>query len=488
MSETTRLSKDAEKGGVANELWQIAGLPDWLEAATRPEIVSAALARHIPEFVSGDLLLRSCKLKRMRLKDTSGRWGGVYALKVDDPRSGGAQTMQLRATLSAPGIPLDATQEQPQAHAFGAAEWRCSVPELGMQFEMEPPDAVLAAMPALSDPEQSREMLERSIRLAAPSYHDLHIERCTPHVLSYKPGTRGTILYNLEYPSDLAGRGWPEIVIGKTYRGDKGRIAYEGMRALWQSPLATGDAVTIAEPLAYIPDLKVLFQRSIPEERILEDVLKAALRDGSPEAMDELYYFVHKAADGLAALHGSQAHYGEVVTWAERVPDVRKIVDRLVVPVPELAGAMMPLLDRLEALDAAGPAGAPVPTHGTFKPEQVLIHGRQIGFIDFDEFCMAEPALDIAVFLAAIKDVGLTSDDTLQSAPLRQERLALLESIGEAFLEEYARQAPLSRQRVALWEALEYINDVLDCWIKVKPAEVTTTMLILKHHLRRIEL
>lgn len=487
MSDTTRLSEGTEKGGIASELWQITGLPDWLEAAARPEIVSAALVRHIPEFGSGDLILRSCKLKRMRLKDTSGRWGGVYALKVENPRSAGAQTIQLRATLSAPGIQGDATEEQPRPHPFGAAEWHCAVPELGMQFEIEPPDAVLAAMPALSDPEQSRELLERSIR-AASSYHDLGIERCTPHVLSYKPGTRGTIRYDVEYPSELADRGWPEIVIGKTYRGDKGQIAYEGMRALWQSPLAAGDVVTIAEPLAYIPDLKVLFQRSIPEERILEDVLKSALSNGSPEALDELYYFVRKAAVGLAAVHSSKAHYGEVVTWADRVPDVRKIVDRLVLPIPELASAMMPLLDRLEALDAAQPAEAPVPTHGTFKPEQVLIDGRQIGFIDFDEFCMAEPALDIAVFLAAIKDVGLTSDDTLQSVSLRQERLALLESIGNAFLEEYLRRAPLSPQRVALWEALEYINDVLDCWIKVKPAEVASTILILKHHLRRMEL
>jgi hypothetical protein len=488
MSDTPRLSEDAEKGGVASELWQITELPDWLEAATNPEIVGAALARHIPEFVSGDLVLRSCKLKRMRLKDTSGRWGGVYVLKVDHPRSAETQAIQLRATLSAPGIQRDATEDRPHPQAFGSAEWRCSVPELGMQFEIEPPDAVLAAMPALSDPEQSREMLEQSIRAAAPSYHDLRIERCTPHVLSYKPGTRGTILYNLEYPSDLTGRGWPDVVIGKTYRGNKGQIAYEGMRALWQSQLAAGDVVTIAEPLAYILDLKVLFQRSIPEERILEDVLKSALSNGSRAALDELYYFVRKAAVGLAAVHNSKAHYGEVVTWADRVPDVRKIVDRLFVPIPELANAMTPLLDRLEALDAAQPAEAPVPTHGTFKPEQVLIQGRQIGFIDFDEFCMAEPALDIAVFLAAIKDVGLTSDDTLQTTLLREERLELLNAIGEVFLEEYRRRAPLSPQRVTLWEALEYINDVLDCWIKVKPAEVTTTMLILKDHLRRMKL
>src|ERR1043165_3978146 len=130
MSETRRLSEDTEKGGVASELWQITGLPDWLEAAARPETVSAALARHIPEFVSGDLVLRSCKLKRMRLKDTNGRWGGVYTLKVDNPRSAGAQTMQLRATLSAPGIQRDDVEELPHPYAFEAAEWRCSVPEL----------------------------------------------------------------------------------------------------------------------------------------------------------------------------------------------------------------------------------------------------------------------------------------------------------------------------------------------------------------------
>src|SRR5512138_3412339 len=129
MSDTTRLSEGLEKGGVASELWQITGLPDWLEAAARPEIVSAALAQHIPEFISGDLVLRSCKLKRMRLKDTSGRWGGVYALKFDDPRSAEARTMQLRATLSAPGVQPAATEAQPQPHAFGEAEWRCSVPE-----------------------------------------------------------------------------------------------------------------------------------------------------------------------------------------------------------------------------------------------------------------------------------------------------------------------------------------------------------------------
>src|ERR1044071_3036758 len=129
MSDMTWLSEGAEKGGVASKLWQIAGLPDWLEAATRPEIVGAALARHIPEFSSGDLVLRSCKLKRMRLKDTSGRWGGVYALKVDDPRSASTQTVQVRAMLSAPGIQLDGAEEQPLPHIFGAAEWRCSVSE-----------------------------------------------------------------------------------------------------------------------------------------------------------------------------------------------------------------------------------------------------------------------------------------------------------------------------------------------------------------------
>ena len=88
-------------------------------------------------------------------------------------------------------------------------------------------------------------------------------------------------MYELTYAPEHAARAWPPIVVAKTYSGSKGQNAYDGMAALWASPLSQGDLVTLAEPLAYLPDLKVLVQGPIYEEQTLEDMLKTAVSAGT---------------------------------------------------------------------------------------------------------------------------------------------------------------------------------------------------------------
>ena len=130
-----------------------------------------------------------------------------------------------------------------------------------------------------------------------------------------------------------------------------------------------------------------------------------------------------------------------------------------------------------------------MPTHGTFDPEQVLIAQGRIGFIDFDSFCLAEPALDVGLFLAAIMDAGLKAgSDSLVSRNARMARLDELAGIGEVFLAEYERLAPISRPRVALWQALDFLLDALHTWTKVKLSGPDNDMLILEHHLRSMGL
>ena len=50
-------------------------------------------------------------------------------------------------------------------------------------------------------------------------------------------------------------------------------------------------------------------------------------------------------------------------------------------------------------------------------------------------------------------------------------------------LAEYERHAPVSRQRVALWEALDLLTVVLRCWTKVKPRQLGNAILMLEAHL-----
>src|SRR5436853_5397866 len=111
----------------------------------------------------------------------------------------------------------------------------------------------------------------------------------------------------------------------------------------------TGWRPPFAEPLAYVPELKLLLQGPIPVEQSLEDLLMSALSAGTPEALEEAHHFTRMSAAGLVALHQSGARHGETIIWEDRLPDVQEIVERLVVPVPELADAVTPLLARLQA-------------------------------------------------------------------------------------------------------------------------------------------
>src|SRR5690606_6664879 len=152
-------------------------------------------------------------------------------------------------------------------------------------------------LPRLTDPAAARDLLEESIRAASPAYRDIQLQACRPKVMRYKPGSRCTILYYLEYAADQAvGHEWPDIIVAKTYQGDKGQIAYDGMRALWESDLAKSSSVTIAEPLAFVPEMNVLVQGPIREEQTLKELIRSALRAGTSTALDELNRYMRMTA------------------------------------------------------------------------------------------------------------------------------------------------------------------------------------------------
>ena len=71
---------------VSAGLRRFASLPDWLSAIADPTRVRDALARGIPEFASGALILHACEVKRVRSKKD--RWTAMYRLTVAEPDSG----------------------------------------------------------------------------------------------------------------------------------------------------------------------------------------------------------------------------------------------------------------------------------------------------------------------------------------------------------------------------------------------------------------
>jgi hypothetical protein len=457
------------------ELQMFSYIPEWLSAIADADFVADAL-RSSPAFALSTLKLEAVEISRLRLKKK--RWSGLYLLTVTNQAS-------IRRHVALRGTLIPSPGAEPEGHLNGDT-WRGFVPGVRLAFEPQPPDEALSELDPLTDPTQAADLLERVLRDGSPVYESLRFDSCHPKVLRYKPGSRATILYHLAYEPPDQDRGWPDRVIVKTYRDLRGATAYEGMRALWESPLLNHGRLKLAEPLAFNRDLRLLVQGYIPNTGTLRELTREARRASSLERAAELDDYVRKTGAALAALHSSGVKNGTALDFDHEFEELGEDLDELLQAAPQLQGAADRLLVSLRDLTKRFPIDPPVSSHGAFRPDQVLVSDGEIGFVDFDGLCQAEPAFDVAEFVGKLRSVSLTvgkgEDDVVDDAQL-PALLARADQLSDLFLAEYERYRPLSRDRVAMWEALSLLKRLVDGWAKVKPARLRVNIMLMRRFL-----
>jgi hypothetical protein len=455
-------------------------LPDWLAAPMHGDRVGDSLARHVPDFATGRLALLSCDPQRLRAK--GGEWIARYKLSVATS-DGEPREVVLVGNLIPPSHDVDPSAVPAGAVSFGEEGFSCWLPDLRLQLRHEDSDEALPALPVLTDPRLTAELLQPIVRKAG--YAGATIDSCNPVVVRYKPGSRCTVVVGVTYTGQSPANA-PRTVVLKTHQGDKGATAWEAMTDLWQRPESWKGIVRLAEPLAFLPDERILVQGPVPEEVTLKELARNAFADGGPEGIAALRAELVKTGRALAALHQSGASYGRTATLEDELEEVREVIDRLASTVPQLELAAAALLQRLTDLSLEHPADPIVPAHHDFRPAQVLLHYGSLGFIDFDGASMAEPALDLGRFRAKLRDIGISSllytGAPLSGAPLAAN-LRLLDSLCEDFLSAYAEQAPVSRERVLLWETCDLLTGMLHAWTKVRLARLEPRLAVLMHQL-----
>ena len=489
MSDMNRFIDQGQDAAISTGLQQFSELPGWLAAAKDHDRTCRVLSRDIPEIVNGSVILKKCKIGHMLLKDRV--WQNMCILKVGVPDAAGERTIEFSGTLFPPGF-LSINRPVVEG-AFGAEGWHAIFPELNLELRTPEPETELEAFGLLTNPEKSREFLEGSLRGTSPAYRNIHIQSCKPKIIRYKPGNRCTILYQLEYAPDTPVEAYrPAAVVAKIDHQEKGRNAYESMKALWDASFGSSNSVRIAEPLAYDPDLRVFVQGPVWEEQTLADLFLSALDAGTPEATGALNEAMRKTAMGLAQLHGSGVKIGQTITWEDEFSEVRAQVMQLSTVFPDLSSGAGPFLERISQIEVAAIRNPLVPSHGTFRPVQVLLNVGEISFIDFDSFCQSEPARDISMFLSSMMTLGLTpssfdkgksSDQTITDPANWEAKFEQVSSICEQFLNAYQQFQPISRQRVALWQALDLFHYVLSGWMKVKVGEINFLVKLLDRFL-----
>jgi ABC-type multidrug transport system ATPase subunit len=151
--------------------------------------------------------------------------------------------------------------------------------------------------------------------------------------------------------------------------------ALTGLRAATAGPLRTGAFA------AALPELRLIAQRAVAGRRPDSAVEVAA-------AAGALAADLHAAAIDLPPAP-PERHLGAAARKAELVAS--------------LLPALRPRVDALLArLGRELPSGlALAPAHGDFHVDQLLV-GDEISVVDFDEMCLAAPALDLATYAADV--------------------------------------------------------------------------------------
>jgi thiamine kinase-like enzyme len=489
MSDIRRFNHQEQDAVILSGLQRFSELPSWLASAKDHDRTYEILSKDIPEIANGSVILKKCKIGHMLLKGNV--WQNMCTLKVREPDEPGERILELSGTLFPPG---NLSINHPVIEgAFGAKGWRAIVPELNLELRTQEPETELESFGLLTDPERAREFLERSLHGSSPTYRSAHIQSCKPEIIRYKRGNRCTVLYHLEYAPDMpVASDGPAILVAKTSIEEKGQNAYESMKALWNASFGSSSTVHIAEPISYDPKLRVFVQGPVWEEMTLADLFLSALDTGPPEAIQALNEILQKTARGLADLHQSGVKIGETVAWEDEMAEVQVQVMQLSAVFPNLDSSARPFLERISQLEAATPRDPLVPSHGTFRPVQVLLNKEEVSFIDFDSFCQSEPARDLAMFLSSFMTLGLTdssfdkgksSDQTTPNLADWEARFEQVSSICEQFLNAYQQFQPVSRQRVALWQALDLFHYVLSGWMKVKADEISFLVKLLDRFL-----
>jgi hypothetical protein len=322
-------------------------------------------------------------------------------------------TVEEAALLPPHGGPVAAARRRPRWQ--GSWPGIVADPGLGLAVQAFPSDRKLPALASAMAPASHPQLwaaLQSAAQASFPDGERWTLHEARPEPVRYKPGDRCVLRYRLVLRRRRSGEAAPlgpaEVaqasVIGKLYgEPAQAEAAGELLARLRRSSVRDScpAPAAVVESLALLLSEDLGDQHSDPPTRSGIDLVQPR----HPESSS----IISAAARLLADLHTGDT--GEPGTPLRRGADeavkAAKRVGVLAAYSPSLAAEITRLgaevCQRLRALESS----EYLPSHGSFKPSQLLARNGSVYVVDFDQFCRADPALDVGYFVAYLRPPGL---------------------------------------------------------------------------------
>ena len=298
-------------------------------------------------------------------------------------------------------------------------------------------DAEMPSLRAALDPTEAQRQFDERMSHLAGDGGSLYLRAI--RVVRHKPRRRCVIEYDLvaarpeEPPENFT-------LLGKVRARRFGKSGYRMLRSLWDAGFDTEapDGISVPEPFGTISKFRMWLQRKEPG-RTATDLLAEL---GSVELVRRIAEAAHKIHQADVPAERRHTMVDELRILHKRLPEVSR-------QEPAWERRIERLLAACDRLGGSVPEPRACGVHRDFYADQVLVNGRRLVLLDFDLYCVGDPALDVGNFLGHVTEQSLrTTGDSFALAHLeRAMEERFVESSGEGTLHAVRVYAALTLAR-----------------------------------------
>lgn len=270
-------------------------------------------------------------------------------------------------------------------------------------------------------------------------------------IMSYKPERSCLFRYQTVFHEGKD----RQKMFGRVYSSHRGHQVFQGMVAIWDSDARKQGRLIVAEPLAYIPEKRMLFQSEV------SGVSLTGFVHGDEFSDEEFYKIIKLLASSVAALHSIPERIERSSLPGENLRGRRDTVIRFSRVFPEAASKLIEIIDTLENNCPKLKDDDLSLIHGDLSISQVMVETNQVGLVDFDLICVGDFHQDIASFLVRLEN--LVDKNILKVETAKKS--------ARVFTQQYElkREQPLVPERLLWNQVAEYVRLSLYIIKQLKP-------------------
>ena len=264
------------------------------------------------------------------------------------------------------------------------------------------------------------------------------VQLCAIRVTRHKPGRRVVLEYDVAVPTATGTREF--TLIGKLRARHDARAAYRLLDALWNAGFAahSHDGISVPEPVGVINHFNLWLQHKVPG-RPLGELLSSSASTALARRVADAIHKLHRAGVATEKRH----------TLTDELRILHENLPRVAQEHPDWNQRLKSVLAACDRLGATLPAPVECGIHRDFYADQVIVDGARLYLLDFDLYCIGDPALDIGNFAGHIIE---------QSVRLPDDSLTHFEhALVERFVE---LTGPASRHAVAVYTTLTLVRHI----------------------------